>query len=177
MASAAEQTGALSADPVQDSGIVYGTQYDTEESLNTDGIQKNGELPIALQESPHFENSPPPEEEIRASDACASLMGISAISVFEGDFETPDPEPIMTFTDEESLSIIMDMLEFSEAGDEITVSGAPLFLIEITRDDGTIYNLSVWIADGRLCCVSDADGILYVAAGDAGDLFAFIAAA
>ncbi|NCB51763.1 MAG: hypothetical protein EOM54_07785 [Clostridia bacterium] len=113
--------------------------------------------------------------EIAINEASVSLMGISAISVYDGQSEEPEPEPIITVTDEMSIVLIMDLLEFSEAGDEIDVSGAPVFIFEVIRGDETSYSLSVWIVEGRLCCVSDADGVLYVAAGDAGDLFAFIA--
>ncbi len=99
------------------------------------------------------------------------------ISVYNGESDKPNPDPIMTVTDETSIALIMELLEFSKAGDEIDVSGTPIFIFEVERDDGSTYSLSVWIVEGRLCCVSDTDGILYVAAGDAGDLFAFIAAA
>lgn len=107
----------------------------------------------------------------------ARLMGISSVSVFSGDSSEPDPEPITTVTDEDAIVAIMDMLEFSEAGDDISVTGAPIFIFDVERKDGSSYSLSVWIVDGRICCVSDIDGVLYIAAGDAGDFFDFIAGA
>jgi hypothetical protein len=107
----------------------------------------------------------------------ASLLGVSKVLVFSNETDNPNPDPIITVTDEQPLLSIMELLGFSEAGDGLEVSGAPVFIIEVTKDDGTGYNVSVWIVDGRLYCVSDADGVPYVAAGDASDLFAFIAAA
>lgn len=112
-----------------------------------------------------------------ATEKSVSLMEVSSISVFSGDSEVPDPEPITTVTDEKSIVAVMDLLAFSEAGEEVQVSGAPVFIFKVIKEDGSSYNLSVWIVDGRICCVSDVDGVLYIAAGDAGDLFAFIAAA
>jgi hypothetical protein len=111
------------------------------------------------------------------NEKTVSLMSISSVAVFSGDSEEPNPEPITTVTDEKSIVAVMDLLAFSEAGTEIEVSGAPVFIFRVTVEDGSDYDLSVWIVDGRLCCVSDTDGILYIAAGDAGDLFALIAAA
>lgn len=186
--------GAAEVTETQASGTDDGADEDALITVSPFGDEKSGELTTTGGQDEENATAPsteqpadsaPPKYEIACegsssvdmaiTESSVSLMEISAISVYEGDSAEPDPEPIMTITDEQSILLIMDLLEFSEAGDEIDVSGAPIFIFEVERDDGSTYSLSVWIVEGRLCCVSDTDGVLYVAAGDAGDLFAFIA--
>lgn len=158
-----------------DSTLRYAAYADATASPFEDG---ENEIIVASEDGENGESLRQAASDEKAADnAAVSLMGISSIAVFSGDAAEPDPEPITTVTDEQTITAIMDLLAFSEAGEDIQVSGAPIFIFKVVADDDSSYNLSVWIVDGRLCCVSDADGVLYVAAGDAGDVFDFIAAA
>lgn len=112
-----------------------------------------------------------------SAEGQATALGVSKMELFSGDVSQPDREPIATVTDEASLRTLMDLLEFSADADGITCSGDAVFLITVTPTEGDAYTVSVWIVDGKLCCLSSRDDTLYVAAGDAGDLFSFIAAA
>ncbi|MEG1633560.1 MAG: zf-HC2 domain-containing protein [Oscillospiraceae bacterium] len=109
--------------------------------------------------------------------ADAGLLGVSSVALFSGDLTEPTRDPIAIVTDEESLLLLINLLDFSEMCDETAVSGDPVFIFDITPTEGEVYSVSVWISDGRLYCRSDEDNLLYVAAGDAGTLFDFIAAA
>ncbi len=102
------------------------------------------------------------------------LLGVTQISVLSGGAEQEE-EPIITFTDEATLMFIMDLLEFSESGDQLGVSGDPVFTLVVTSDENGVYQLDVYIIEGRLCCRSSLDDTLYIAAGDVGDLFDLIA--
>lgn len=102
---------------------------------------------------------------------------VSMIRLFSGTVTSAaDDTPALTVTDGDSIAFLMEQLACSEAAEQDAVSGDPVFTLAVTAEDGD-YVLSVWITDGRLYCRSDRDGVLYVAAGDVGDLMDFIAQA
>ena len=84
---------------------------------------------------------------------------------------------IMTATSEEALAAFLDLFAFSADTDSTLLTGDPVFVVRVTPVENDEYTISVWITDGKLYCVDDRDGMAYVAAGDASDLFAMIAEA
>lgn len=113
----------------------------------------------------------------QTSGTAADADKVSMIRLFAGAVTpTEGTAPELTVTDETSIAFLMEQLACSEASEEDAVSGDPAFTLAVTAEDGD-YVLSVWITDGRLYCRSDRDSVLYVAAGDAGDLMDFIAEA
>lgn len=125
-----------------------------------------------------------PEDEAAAGNEAApqltqgvQAMDVSVIRLFSGEVAEPRREPIMTVTSEEALAAIMELLEFSGDADPAQVSGDPVFVVSVTPVEGDEYTVSVWITDGKLYCVDNRDEMVYVAAGDASDLFAMIAEA
>lgn len=124
-----------------------------------------------------FISAQPPDDTRQNSGV--SLMEVAAVTLYSGEAEAEDGaerEPLVIFADEESILLIMEMLEFSELADEtLEVGGPPLFVADVScRDPERSYSLSIWIIDGRLCCMSSLDDALYVAAGDIGDLIEFV---
>ena len=107
----------------------------------------------------------------------ASALDVSVIRLFSGQVEEPRREPIMTATSEEALAAFLDLFAFSADTDSTLLTGDPVFVVRVTPVENDEYTISVWITDGKLYCVDDRDGMAYVAAGDASDLFAMIAEA
>ena len=134
-------------------------------------------------ESASDEPEPEPEPDAAAGSngLTAMLTGGYAEEVSEVRLSTGEhcgqTEPIAVFTDEDSITLIMEMLAFYESGDDLRVTGSPAFIAYVDCADGESYTLSLWIVDGLLCCEDSRDGTLYIAAGTMDDLIDFIAEA
>ena len=163
-----EETGSASGENSADSGAqstpasAY-AQGDSTQELSAPPAEYSVEAPVTTEGTQ-------PRDTVQAMD-------VSMVRLFSGDVDETAREPIMTVTSEDALAAIMDMLEFSAAGDGAEVSGDPVFVVSVTPAESDEYSVSVWIVEGRLYCVDDRDGTLYIAAGDASDLFAMIAVA
>lgn len=105
------------------------------------------------------------------------FSGTTTVASSSGKDNAAQPEPIAVFTDEDSITLIMEMLAFYESGDDLRVTGSPAFIAYVDCADGESYTLSLWIVDGLLCCEDSRDGTLYIAAGTMDDLIDFIAEA
>lgn len=175
-------TSPSSLPTVQNTAPVDSGQAESEISPDvpppTDTVPDVSEIPAGDAEPQ--DDEPVEHNEVQPSlyaGQAIELLDVTQISVLSGNLADEMREPVVTFTDEASLRFIMELLAFDEPADGIEVTGDPIFMLDVTSEEGGQYSVRLWIIEGRLYCISDLTNTLYVAAGDASDLFDFIASA
>lgn len=120
-----------------------------------------------------------PEErrdEESADVSVVSLFGMTSAEIYsvsEID-EQPEEELLLVITDEDTLNFLAKLLSFSEYPNEKIPESRPVFVIGVESRDKEMYNVDVWVVDGRLWCSREGSTVPYIAQGSLDDLLKLI---
>ncbi|MGI5935314.1 MAG: zf-HC2 domain-containing protein [Oscillospiraceae bacterium] len=118
----------------------------------------------------------------RVNESAVSLFGMTSAEIYsvsevsEGD-NRPEEELLLVITDEDTLNFLAELLSFSEYPHEKIPQSKPVFVVGVESKDREMYNVNVWVVEGRLWCSRQGSTVPYIAQGSLDDLLKLIAEA